>query len=89
MEALERDCRFKVYYAGERRPTKASFERPDVGAHRDSASVYYHQSDIRLPFMLRQAARYSPDFPRCKEYEYQQIGDIVRDIEESGTSHFD
>ncbi|GHD03745.1 hypothetical protein GCM10010313_19140 [Streptomyces violarus] len=122
LEALERDCRFKVYYAGERRPTKASFERPDVGAHRDSAalresarfllvmpkdlvsssyveagyalalgipSVYYHQSDIRLPFMLRQAAQYSPDFPRCKEYEYQQIDDIVRDIEESGTSLFD
>jgi hypothetical protein len=32
LEALERDCRFKVYYAGERRPAKASFERPDVGA---------------------------------------------------------
>jgi hypothetical protein len=122
MEALERNCRFKVYYAGERRPIKASFERPDVGAHRDSAalresahfllvmpkdlvsssyveagyalalgipSVYYHQSGVRLPFMLRQAAQYSTDFPRCKEYEYQQIDDIVRDIEGSGPSLFD
>ncbi|TQL18297.1 hypothetical protein [Streptomyces sp. SLBN-134] len=121
MEALERDCRFKVYYAGERRPTRDSFERPDVGAHRDSAalresarfllvmpedlvsssyveagyalalgipSVYYHQADIRLPFMLRQAAQYGPDFPRCKEYEFQQMDDIVRDIEENGTSLF-
>lgn len=122
MEALERKCRFKVYYAGERRPNRASFERPDVGAHRDSAalrksarfllvmpadlasssyveagyalalgipSVYYHHSAIRLPFMLRQAAQYTSIFPRCKEYEYQQIDDIVRDIEESGTSLFD
>ncbi|CAM5693219.1 hypothetical protein SPURM210S_07973 [Streptomyces purpurascens] len=39
--------------------------------------------------MIRQAAQYSPDFPRCKEYEYQRIDDIVRDIEESGTSLFD
>ncbi|MEV0743469.1 hypothetical protein AB0I51_47910 [Streptomyces sp. NPDC050549] len=121
VEALERNCRFKVYYAGEQRPTTASFERPDVGAHHDFAalresarfllvmpqdlvsssyveagyalalgipSVYYHQSDIRLPFMLRQAAQYSTDFPRCKEYEYQQIDHIVDDIEGNGTSLF-
>ncbi|MGW6457600.1 hypothetical protein ACWF94_17070 [Streptomyces sp. NPDC055078] len=52
-------------------------------------SVYYHHSDAQLPFMMRQAAQYTSDFPRCKKYEYQQIEDILRDIETNESSLFD
>ncbi|MFG2149050.1 hypothetical protein ACGFRG_33345 [Streptomyces sp. NPDC048696] len=122
VEALERHCQFKVYYAGLALPTQSSFQRPDLGAQRDAAalrqskrfllvvplalissvyveagyalalhkpSVYYHHSDVELPFMLRQASQYGNDFPRCKEYGYARIEDIVQDIETNKSSLFD
>ncbi|MFI1104333.1 hypothetical protein [Streptomyces melanogenes] len=39
VEALERHCRFKVYYAGLHLPTWNSFQRPDIGAQRDAAAL--------------------------------------------------
>lgn len=39
LDALERHCGFRVYYAGRNRPTSSSFQQPDVGARDDLAAL--------------------------------------------------